>query len=170
MLSKVPVALASQVMPSMTPPVAMAALIVGCKHGRKSWVPRHPRPVKLPLVLRGDGRGRGRRGGRSFSSPVRRLEMLWVDPWCQVVGGEVSGCTSPVCRLFLHLPGRKARVWFLYREVLRVGESRLLLYRVGRGRLFRQARSASPLLVVKRLTVFWRPFSVDFWSVRCVWR
>ena len=32
LLSKVPVALASQVMPSVTPPVAVAALIVGCKH------------------------------------------------------------------------------------------------------------------------------------------
>ena len=83
MLGKVAVALASQVLASVTPPVAVAALIVGrCKHGGKSWVPRHPRTVKLPLVLRGDGRGRSRREGWSFSTPARRLEKLGVSPWC----------------------------------------------------------------------------------------
>jgi len=46
---------------------------------------------------------------------------------------------------------------FLHGEVLRVGR--------GRG-----WRCCGSLLVIERLAVFRRPFSVDFWSVRRVWR
>ena len=57
LLGKVTIALACQVMTSVAPPVAMPTLIMRCKHRGKSWVPRHPRPIELPLVLRGDGWG-----------------------------------------------------------------------------------------------------------------
>jgi len=175
LLGKVAVVLPGKLfVASVTPPVAcwpvLWALVVGSEHGGESRVARHI--VELPLVLRRDGRRGSGWGGGPIPSSVRRLEMLRIDAWRQVVRWEVPRSTDG-CRLLLHLPGGaeghlvvrigglllyvKPVLRFLHGEVLRVGR--------GRGRW-----CCGSLLVIERLAMFRRPFSVDFWSVRRVWR